>query len=157
MKKVLLGIGITMLIVFVAVFYFPRSLADIPFQPHSVKIRIIDRQHDQMVLELPAGADAVIELLDHYSYHCSFRTISSLLDRGPSMQGNDAGFWVCIDLYSEEDYQGEVFEITSGGTKEIIVGDAVWRMGYWGNTNNLRFTEAVYKLVSSFQERVYDE
>lgn len=160
MKKVLLRIGIVLLFVGTVLFFLPHSLADLPFQPHSARIRIIDRGLDQKVIELPAESselDAVIELLDPYSYHCSFCTISSLLEGRPSMEGNDAGFWVSIDLYSEADYQGEYFEITSGGTTEIIFGDTVWRMGYWGNTKNLQFTDAVYKLVSTYQKRGYDE
>ena len=155
MKKFLFRIGIVVLFVGVVAFFWPHSLADVPLQPQSARIRIIDRQHEQTIMELPAessGLDAVMEVLDQYSYHCSFRTLPSLLDSGPGMQGNDAGFWVSIDLYSEANYQGEHFEITSGGTTEIIFGRAVWRMGYWGNGKNIEMMNAFYKLVASYKE-----
>ena len=147
MKKFLFRIGIVVLFVGVAVFFWPHSLAGVPFQPQSARVRIIDRQHEQTIMDLPAefsGLDAVMELLDQYSYHCSFRTIPSLLDSGPSMSGNDAGFWVLIDLYSEANYQGEHFGIRSGGTKEIIFGRAVWRMGYWKSSES----NLVYSICS---------
>ena len=155
MKRILLYICLVVLYVAAVVFFWPRSLADTPYQPKSARIGIVDGDdHDQMWHEIPVKApelDEVMDLLNQYSYHCSLRTIPSLLDNGPCIEGNEAGFWVMIDLYSEANFAGECFSITSGGTKEIIFGDGVWRIGYWGNTKNLQFADAVYKLVSSYQ------
>lgn len=55
-------------------------------------------------------------------------------------------------LCSTESTSSMHFEITSGGTTEIIFGRAVWRMGYWGNGKNIEMMNAFYKLVASYKE-----
>lgn len=157
MKKILFYIGTVVLFIGIVAFFWPRSLADMNHQPKSVRIEIIesDALHSRMTIEIPAESpelDEIIDLLDQYSYHYSLRTIPSLLDNGPSMEGNDAGFWLNIYLYSEPNYMGECFSITSGGTREIIWGDAVWGIGYWGNSRNLQLMDDFYELLISYQE-----
>ena len=157
MKKILFCIGTVVLFIGVVAFFWPRSLADMNHQPKSVRIEIIesDALHSRMTIEIPAESpelDEIMDLLDQYSYHYSLRTIPSLLDNGPSLEGNQAGFWLNIYLYSEPNYMGSCFSIISGGTKEIIWGDAIWRIGYWGNGKNIEMMNAFYNLVASYKE-----
>lgn len=157
MKKTLSRIISVFILVVIAAFLWPRSLTDTRQQIQSVRIVIIESSdlHNRMTIEIPGESSElseIIQLLDQYSCHCSLRTIPSLLNSGPSMEGNQAGFWLNIYLYSEPNYMGKCFSIMSGGTKEIIWGDAVWRIGYWGNGKNLEMMNDFYNLLVSYKE-----
>ena len=72
-------------------------------------------------------AAAIQDILDRYSYR---RSLKSLF-RGNSLSGNEAGYWL--------HFWGPNIDLDSGGTGEIRMGDRVYRMGWFGNKQNLAF------------------
>ena len=81
-------------------------------------------------------AEAIGEILGRYSYRRSLRTPFPNTD----LEGNDAGFFLHI--------WGENLYISTGGTGEITVNDRVYRMGLFGNRNNLAFMEEIAAVLS---------
>ena len=92
--------------------------------------------------------DAIMDILDQYSYHASLNTISKRLEKRVELEGNLAGHWLHIYLYTAPDRYGECYQIISGGTGEVIVDDGVYRMGYWGNKTARKFMDEVYQVVN---------
>lgn len=138
------------LLLFAAVLFFlwPRSLGAVDMEIQSVRIQIIEREQERVTVEFPENCreiQEILQVLDQYSYHYSVRTIPGFFENGTSLKGNDAGFWVYIDLYSKPNYQGDSIGIISGGTKELAFDNAVWRIGYWRNHKNLELMNEFYE------------
>ena len=63
-----------------------------------------------------------------------------------SIKDNNAGYWLHIDMYTEPGRCGDHYGIRSGGTGEVIAGDGVYRVGYWGNGKALEMMDAFYQM-----------
>ena len=81
-------------------------------------------------------AEAIGEILGRYSYRRSLRTPFPNTD----LEGNDAGFFLHI--------WGENLYISTSGTGEITVNARVYRMGLFGNRNNLAFMEEIAAVLA---------
>lgn len=66
-----------------------------------------------------------MDILSHYTYHRSFRTLTKANNVG----GNHAGFWLHVYL----DHGKDRVDFTCGGTGEILINGLVWRVGYRGD------------------------
>ena len=71
----------------------------------------------------------IMDILSHYTYHRSFRTLTKANNVG----GNHAGFWLHVYLVHGDDR----VDYTCGGTGEILIDGIVWRVGYWGDRAEL--------------------
>ena len=81
-------------------------------------------------------AEAIGEILERYSYRRSLRSLIRVTD----ISGNDAGFF--LHLWNDDLY------LCSGGTGEITVNHRVYRMGLFGNRNNLAFMEEIAAVLA---------
>jgi hypothetical protein len=70
----------------------------------------------------------IMEILSNYSYRRFMRTFFG----DTSMMGNNAGFW--LSIYAGEIGTGEITGIISGGTREIVINNRVYRMSSARNT-----------------------
>ena len=71
----------------------------------------------------------IMDILSHYTYHRSFRTLTKANNVG----GNHAGFWLHVYL----DHGNDRVAFTCGGTGEILIDGLAWRVGYWGDRAEL--------------------
>lgn len=81
-------------------------------------------------------AAAIQDILGRYSYRRTLRTLFS----DASIEGNEAGYW--LHIYGD-------YNITAGGTGEVIVGNHVYRMGLWGGKASLALMEEISAVLAS--------
>lgn len=154
-KRILSAVLILILISTLLIFLRPRSfLGNIDAEVKSVSVVIIEDnlEHNQEAYTFNVGDpefDGIMEVLDRYSYHISMGTISSCIKKTAHIEGNDAGYWLNIYLYTEPDCYGDCYSILSGGTRELIFDYGVYRMGYWGNKTHLKFMAEICQVVES--------
>lgn len=86
-------------------------------------------------------AIAIQEILDRYSYRRSLRTPFSSGD----LSGNDAGYWLHL--------WGPNIDFNSGGTGEITMNNRVYRMGLFGNKQNLAFMAEISAVLADAEPR----
>jgi len=146
-KRILIGLAVTLLVLLMVWLLCPRSFAKISQTPGTVRIELIEnnlQHHPHTIWNFETDDPAYLQLagiLEQYSYHASLHTI-----KGDSyMQGNDAGYWLCLDFYS---VQGEYTHgITMGGTGEVMFDGKVWDVGYFGNRKQLEMMDAIRSLL----------
>ena len=152
-KKILSVVWILILISTLLIFLWPRSfLGSIDEEIKSVSVVIIENtlEHEQTTYMFNIGDPefhVIMEVLDRYSYHISMGTISSCVKKTAHIEGNDAGYWLNIYLYTEPDRYGDCYSILSGGTGELVFDCGVYRMGYWGNKAHLKFMTEICQVV----------
>lgn len=150
-KKRLIGSIIAILILSTCAFFlWPRSFANVSPEVKSISVVLVEESDATTYVYNAQDSEfsAIMDTLDRYSYHMSLRTISSYFKNGASMEGNKAGYWLNIYLYTEPNRYGECYGITSGGTGEIVVDDAVYRIGYLGNSTALKMMDEVCQIVT---------
>lgn len=115
---------------------WPHSLADLQPECDSVTMLRIDTAEDYSLTTAKEtySSDSpefarIMDILSHYTYHRSFRTLTGANNTG----GNHAGFWLHIYL----DHGDDRVDFTCGGTGEILIDGIVWRVGYWGDRAEL--------------------
>lgn len=148
MKKVMIYLLVIVVLLVSAVWLCPRSFADVGQNAQSVVVRFVANtlEHDVVTYEFDAEDpmfSEILQVLNRYSYHLCLR---SFLDTG-HISDNKAGYWFMLDFYSEPDKQGELREITMGGTGEVLVDAGIYHVGYWGNSKQLDMMEAFYALL----------
>lgn len=154
-KRILKTVLILILLSTLLMFLWPRSfLSNIAAEIKSIQIVVIETnfEHNQATHTFNIGTpefDAIMEVLDSYSYHTSIGTISNHIRKTAHIEGNDARYWLNIYLYTEPDCYGDCYSILSGGTGEIIFDYGVYRMGYWGNKTHLEFMTEICQVVDS--------
>ena len=155
-KKRILSVGLVLvLIVTVLIFLWPRSfLRNIDTEVKSVSVVVIENslEHNQEAHTFNVGDpefDEIVGVLERYPYHISMGTISGRIKKTNHIEGNDARYWLNIYLYTEPDCYGDCYSIISGGTGELIFDRGVYRMGYWGNKNHLKFMTEICQVVDS--------
>lgn len=138
----------------IVLFLWPHSLlnnkdSDIESIAVVIVEESFDHDNDTYVYNIQDSKfRAIMEVLDSYSYHMSLKTISSYFSDGAHLEVNEAGYWLNIYLYTEPNRNGECYGIISGGTGDITVEDAVYRMGYWGNSTQLKFMSEICQVVN---------
>ena len=153
-KRLLKVIIILALLAVILTFLWPHSLIDIA----EVGIESISVVVVRNNLELSSETytfnvgdsefETVAGILNQNSYHVSISTILSVIQGEAHLEGNEAGYWVNIYLYTEPDCCGECYSIISGGTGDILINDNIYRMGYCGNGKVLGFMDAVCEAVN---------
>ena len=127
-----------MLAVLLSVCYmlWPHSFADLQPECDSVTILRSDTAEDYSytITKEIYSTDSpelkqIMDILSHYTYHRSFRTLAGANNTG----GNHAGFWLHIYL----DHGDDRVDFTCGGTGEILIDGLVWHVGYWGDRAEL--------------------
>ena len=123
MKQVFrrLAFLLVLLAVLLSVCYmlWPHSFADL--QPYTITKEIYSTDSPEL--------KQIMDILSHYTYHRSFRTLAGANNTG----GNHAGFWLHIYL----DHGDDRVDFTCGGTGEILIDGLVWHVGYWGDRAEL--------------------
>lgn len=132
---------------------WPRSFADVSQKVESIAVVVVEESfdHDNMTYvynKQQSEFDAIMETLNRYSYHMSLQTIPSCFLGGAHLEGNEAGYWLHIYLYTEPDRCGECYGIISGGTGDVAVKDAIYRIGYFGNSTALKMMDEVCQIVN---------
>lgn len=150
-KRIIIGILLVAILAGSIFFLWPRSFADVPQEVRSVVVTFIENtlEHEMVSFEFNAQDPefaAIMETLDQYSYHMSLGTVSAFLENRISIKDNNAGYWLHIDMYTEPGRCGDHYGIRSGGTGEVIAGDGVYRVGYWGNGKALEMMDAFYQM-----------
>ena len=116
---------------------WPHSFADLQPECDSITLlRLDDTAGDYsptVVTKETYSSDSaefaqIMDILSHYTYHRSFRTLM----RANNIQDNHAGFWLQVYL----DHGDDRVNVTCGGTGEVLI-DSVWRVGYWGDRASL--------------------
>ena len=79
-----------------------------------------------------AEAQQIHAILDSYTYHRSWRTPFSSMERGISTGLGDAGDGILLHV------DGRGIQIS--GTSLILIGDQVYRIGYWGDRQGAELT-----------------
>lgn len=156
MKKkgtIISAIVILLILAISVLFLYPRSLSAVGFETKSISIVVVEDnlEHDTTIHvynENDSEFDTIMEILNCYSYHMSLYTVFSCFEDGASLGGNTAGYWLNIYLYTELDCYGECYGILSGGTGAIVVDDAVYRIGYFGNKTALKMMDEVRRIVT---------
>lgn len=154
-KKRFWGLMVGIVTFFVILlFVWPHSLLNsIDSDIHSMSVVVVESYgHDTATYKYnidDPSFDAIMDILNQYSCHISLNTISKHLEKRVELEGNLAGYWLNINLYTEPDCYGECYQITSGGTGEVIIDDGVYRMGYWGNKVALKFMNEICQVVDS--------
>lgn len=155
-KRILRAVLFLILLATLLVFLWPCSfLSNIDAEIRSVSVLVIENtlEHEQTAYTFNVGDpafDEIMEVLDRSSYHVSMGTISSCIKKTAHIEGNDAGYWLNIYLYTEPDRSGDCYSILSGGTGEVIFDYGVYRMGYWGNKTHLKFMSEICQAVDSY-------
>lgn len=153
-KRISKVIIVLALIAVILTFLWPHSLIDIAevgIESISVVVVRNNLELNPTTYTFNVGDSefgAVAEILNQNSYHVSISTILSAVQGGAHLEGNDAGYWLNIYLYTEPNRGGECYSIISGGTGDILINDNVYRMGYCGNRKMLGFMDAVCKAVN---------
>ena len=145
-------VGIIILCV-ILLFLWPRSLLNnIDSEIQSMSVVVVEGYgHDTATYKYnidDLSFDAIMDILNQYSCHTSLNTISKRLEKRVELEGNLAGYWLNIYLYTEPDCYGECYQIISGGTGEVIIDDGVYHMGYWGNKVALKFMNEICQVVN---------
>ena len=140
MKQVFrrLAFLLVLLAVLLSVCYmlWPHSFADLQPECDSVTILRSDTAEDYSytITKEIYSTDSpelkqIMDILSHYTYHRSFRTLAGANNTG----GNHAGFW----LHNYLDHGDDRVDFTCGGTGEILIDGLVWHVGYWGDRAEL--------------------
>ncbi len=115
---------------------WPHSFAGLQPECDSITLIRTDTAEDYSLTttEETYSADSpefaqIMDILSHYTYHRSFRTLM----RANNIQNNHAGFWLQFYL----DHGDDRVDFTCGGTGEILIDGLVWRVGYWGDRASL--------------------
>ncbi|MBQ3089451.1 MAG: hypothetical protein IJD21_02695 [Oscillospiraceae bacterium] len=144
-RKIALSLLLALFMV-LAVYYRPISLADSVGRENDILVTWIplvqdaelgSTLQDPIQYELKAGSketEALLEILDRYSYRNSLVT---LLSEG-AIEGSHAGG--ILHIYGREG-------LSTGGTGEILVGSRVCRIGLAGDRMNLMLIEDVLTLL----------
>lgn len=153
-KKVLIGAVLGAVILAVCGFFLlPRSLTGEVGQVQSISVVVIESNMDPATAAyVYNGQDPefgeIMDTLDDYSYHLCPGTISSRIENSAALEGNEAGYWLYVHLYSEPDRDGDCYSIVSGGTGEILAGDVVYRVGYFGNDTVIKMMNEICQIVT---------
>lgn len=115
---------------------WPHSFAALQPECDSVTVFRIDTAEDYSLTTAKEtySADSqefvqIMDILSHYTYHRSFRTLTKANNVG----GNHAGFWLHVYL----DHGDDRVDFTCGGTGEVLIDGLVWHVGYWGDRAEL--------------------
>lgn len=134
-----------------AIFLCPHSFIDLNEPIKSITVGIADMGKGEIAYtsfeysELDKEFNDIKDCLSKYSYHFSIGTLGTIFSTSPSMEGNDAGYWVNIYL----DTDSERHTIMCGGTGEIMVDNVVYRVGYWGNSKAMSMMEEIRSIINS--------
>ena len=79
-----------------------------------------------------AEAQQIHAILDSYTYHRSWRTPFSSMERGIPIGLGDAGDGILLHV------DGRGIQIS--GTSLILIGEHVYRIGYWGDRQGAELT-----------------
>lgn len=88
-----------------------------------------------------AEAQQVHAILDSYTYHRSWRTPFSSVERGISTGLGDAGDSILL--------HGGRQGIQISGTSLILIGDQVYRIGYWGDSQGAALTAQLMDVLQN--------
>lgn len=152
-KRIVASIIAILILSMCVLFLWPRSFEDVSQEVKSIAVVVVEESfdHDNMTYvynEQDLEFSAIMETLGRYSYHMSPKTISSYFSEGAHLEGNEAGYWLHIYLYTEPDRCGECYGVISGGSGDIAVKDAVYRIGYFGNSTALKMMDEVCQIVA---------
>lgn len=157
-KRIFSAILFLILLFTLLISLWPRSLlGSMDTEIKSMSVAIIEEsfEHEQDTYTFDAGDpefDKLTEVFGRYYYHMSMGTVANYIKQNTHLEGNDAGYWLNIYLYTEPDCQGDCYQIISGGTGEVIINSGVYRMGYWGNRTALKFMDEVCQFINSWQK-----
>lgn len=135
LRRIILVVAALLLLGGACYMLWPHSFADLQPDCDSVIIFRTDTAEDYSLTTTKETYSAgspefaqIMDILSHYTYHRSFRTLTKASNVG----GNHAGYWLHVYL----DHGDNRVAFTCGGTGEILI-DSAWRVGYWGDRASL--------------------
>ena len=140
-NSILLSIAIIIIFVIGIYAFYPHSLADVVSSEESLYVlrHFHDVEDGEPILEykeyeFQKGSEEVEqirEILGRYTYHRGLRILSWENDLGIS----EEGFFLQILSGSNA--------FSSGGTGKVMLNSRIYRMDYWGRSDNKAFLEEI--------------
>jgi hypothetical protein len=128
------------------------SLADEVSDDLELEVLIVpySQEESEVSYRLPSDSEEfkqIIEVLNQYPYHCSFRqNIKSLLNCGSSVNGNyDAGYSLHILLVENGVFSQS---ISFWGSNEILMNDCAYYIGGSSDTEELTMMNEIYNIIT---------
>ena len=145
--RVILIAAALLLLAGVCYMLWPHSFADLQPECDSITILRTDTAEDYSLTQTrdiysadSAEFNQIMDILSHYTYHRSFRTLM----RANNIEDNHAGFWLHVYL----DHGNDRARFTCGGTGEILIDGLAWRIGYWGDRASLSMMDELAAVLN---------
>ena len=135
LRCVILVVAALLLLAGACYMLWPHSFSDLQPECDSITILRTDTAEDYSLTQTrdiysadSAEFNQIMDILSHYTYHRSFRTLM----RANNIEDNHAGYWLHVYL----DHGNDRMDFFCGGTGEVLI-DRVWRVGYWDDRAEL--------------------
>lgn len=151
-RKIVWGGAVLVIAAVLAYFLWPMPLGEVLPEDGTIAVAydqtgldgngntFITPDSIQLALD-SAAAQQIHAILDGYTYHRSWRTPFNSMERGISTGLGDAGDSILLHV----DGQG----IQISGTSLILVGDQLYRIGYWGDSEGAALTAQLMDVLQN--------
>lgn len=154
-KKIGTYLAACLAVLLAGVFLWPLPLSEVIHDTSNIIIAIVDTGVENgsptmdfsnyKIQSNTSEFKQIQAILKKYSYHRSLRTFFS----DASTSGNAADYWLQFYVYENQMLKNY---FTCGGTKEIIVNDHVYRIGYFGNHKALSMMKEIRDVLEDSEE-----